>query len=63
MATLGVTAFAAPARADVWDCMALCAMQEAYCDASGGTLVGACYYDWGTDVCHLNGCDLPQVEG
>jgi hypothetical protein len=62
--SLGALALATPANAaDEATCMALCQMQEAYCDAKGGTLVGSCYWDPGAHECRLNGCDLPQVGG
>lgn len=58
--SLGALALASPASAaDEASCMALCAMQEAYCDARSGTLVGSCYWDPGSHVCNLNGCQLP----
>ncbi len=50
---------AAGARAsDEGSCMALCQMQQAYCDARGGELVGVCWYDHTHDICNLNGCRL-----
>lgn len=61
---LGVLAIVAtvPLSADQASCDALCAMQEAYCDAKGGTLVGDCYWIPDGDICNLNGCRLPIIE-
>jgi hypothetical protein len=55
---LGTAALSSPAFADLASCMALCQMQDAYCEARSGVLVGSCNYDYGNGSCTLPGCQV-----